>query len=358
MQIHPAHGAPDRTADVELRLQPLKLQHRARMVRGLGRHASQDRRARHRATKRPGLQPRVQNVADAVAQKVDPHHQHEDREPGYHRDMRMGEQHLAPLPQHGPEIGLRRLRAQPEERQPGRFQDHPAHGGGHGDDDDRQHVRQHLGQHDPRVALARQPRGIDEFAPRQAQRDPADVAREERHVDDGDGIERVEQPRPQHRDDGEREQDVGKGHDHVDAAHQPVVHAPARIARHQPDERSEERGDQRGRQAHGDGHPRAPDQPGQQVPPQRVGAQRCPACPAAAAGSRAPSRWDRPAAGSGRQGRSGRPPRPRPAPRPPVGCAPAATTPRRALSGAVRAAATAISAAAGRAASAPRRPEG
>ena len=55
---------------------------------------------------------------------------------------------LAALAQHGAEVGLRRLGAEPEEGQAGGFQDHPADGGRHGDDDDRQHVGQHFAEQD------------------------------------------------------------------------------------------------------------------------------------------------------------------------------------------------------------------
>ena len=70
----------------------------------------------------------------------------EDHQARDDRDVRRGEQQLAALAQHGAEIGLRRLRAEAEEGEAGGLQDHPADGGRHGDDDDRQHVGQHLGR--------------------------------------------------------------------------------------------------------------------------------------------------------------------------------------------------------------------
>jgi hypothetical protein len=108
------------------------------------------------------------------------------------------------------------------------------------------------------MPLARELRRIDEFAPRQPQRHAADVAREEWNVDDGDGVERIDQARPENGDDGKRQQDVRKRHQHVDAAHHQIVGSPARIAGHEPDQRAEEGGDQARRYADGKADAKTP----------------------------------------------------------------------------------------------------
>ncbi len=240
-------------------------------VRGHGRAGH--RGAGHRSRQRARFQARVEHVADAVAKQVDAHHQREDHRAGNDRDVRRGEENLAPFAEHGAKVRLRRLGAQSQERQAGGFEDHPADRGRHGDDDDRQHVWQDFDEEDLRVRLAGEPGGVDEFAPRKAARDAADIAREERNVDDGDGVEGVQQPRPEHGHDRQRQQDVGKRHDHVDAAHHQAVDAPAGVAGNQPDQRAEEGCDQRRRDADEQADPRAPDEAREDVAAKRVGSQ-------------------------------------------------------------------------------------
>ena len=187
--------------------------------------------------------------------------------------MRRGEQDLAPVAEHRTEVRLGRLRAETEEGEAGRLQDHPADGRRHGDDDDRQDVGQDLAEQDAGVALAGEPRGVDEFAPRETDGDAADVAGEEGYVDDGDRVERVEQARPEHRDDTQGQQDVGKRHHHVDAAHHDVIGASAGVSGHQPDERAEEGRDDRRRHADRQRDAAAPDEAREDVATERVGAK-------------------------------------------------------------------------------------
>ena len=247
VEVDAADRLVDLAADVELGAQSAHVQHRAVGSAARGGCASRiDRGARHRARQRARLEARVEHVAHAVAEQIDAHHQREDHQAGDDRDMRRGEQDLAALAEHGAEIGLRRLGAEPEEGQAGGLEDHPADCRRHGDDDDRQHVGQHFGEQDLRHGTC--PRGAPRRRirdARNAERDAADVAGEERDVDDGDGVERVEQARAEHRHDGQRQKDVGKRHQHVDAAHQQRVGAAAGIAGDEADQRAEEGGDQR-----------------------------------------------------------------------------------------------------------------
>ena len=187
--------------------------------------------------------------------------------------MRCGDEQLAAFPEHGAEIGLRRLRAEAEKGEACRLEDHPADRGRHGDDDDGRDVRQNLGPDDAEVAHAGKPGRIDELPMGDPHRRTADVAGEEGDVDGGDGIEGVEKPRPQYRDDGEREQDVGKRHEHVDAAHQEVVGAPAEEAGGDAGRRADDGGERGGGDADGKAEPRAPDEAGEQVAAEVVGAE-------------------------------------------------------------------------------------
>ena len=80
---------------------------------------------------------------------------------------------------------------------------------------------------------------------------------EDRRIDDTDGNHHVRQAGTKHRDDGNGEQHIGKGKDHIHDAHQQVINPPAAIARgnphHQPNHRGNTHGDkadlQRGRRA-------------------------------------------------------------------------------------------------------------
>ena len=187
--------------------------------------------------------------------------------------MRRGNEQLAAFAEHGPEIRLRRLRSQPEEGQARGFQDHPADGGGHRDDDDGHDVRQDLGPDDAQAAHAGQPGRVDEFAMGDGHRRAPDVSGEEGNVDDGHRVEGVEQSRPQHRDDGQREQDVGKRHQQVDAAHHEVVRPSAEITGDDADGGADHRGQQRGGDPHRQTQPRAPDQAGEEIAAEVVGAE-------------------------------------------------------------------------------------
>ena len=124
------------------------------------------------------------------------------------------------------------------------------------------------------MGLAGKACGVDEFAPGKANRDAPNVAGEEGHIDDGDRIEGVDEARPENRDDGERKQDVGKGHHQIDETHQELVGAPARIAGDETDQRSGEGGDHRGREADGERDPRAPEKAREHVATESVGAEK------------------------------------------------------------------------------------
>ena len=176
------------------------------------------------------------------------------------------------LTQHRAEVGLRRLRAEAEEAEAGGLQDHPSHGGRHGDDDDRQDVGQKLGQDDPGVPHARKPRGVDEFAAREANGDAANIPGKEGHVDGGHGDERIHQTGPKGRDNGQRQQNIRKGHQHIDAAHDDVVCASAEVPRDDPDCRTDGGGDQSGCDAHGQRQARAVQEAAEKVTAKVVGA--------------------------------------------------------------------------------------
>ena len=273
MQVHAADRTIDAVLDVKLGLKPLHLK-QPRAGRRRQRPFAVHPRRRHRAGQGAGLQPRVKRVAHPVAKQVDRHHDDKDHQPRHDGGMRVGDKGRSRLTQHGPEIRLRRLRAKAKEGQPRRFQDHPADGRGHGDHDDGDHVRQDLRQYDPRVRQPGQPRGIDKFLVRDANRDAPDVAGKERDVDGRHRDQRVEKPRPQRGNDRECQQDVGKGHQHIDAAHDQVVGPPAIKPRNDPDGRADGRRDDGRRETDGQRQPRPPKQPRQEVPAKVIRPQK------------------------------------------------------------------------------------
>ena len=79
-------------------------------------------------------------------------------------------------------------------------------------------------------------------------------------------------PRPQHRHDGDDEHDDGEGHHHVHKAHEKRVQNAAEIGREQADERAHDERDAGGRQADDEVIPGPPDDAGENIPPQLVGA--------------------------------------------------------------------------------------
>ena len=100
------------------------------------------------------LELRIEHVAQAVADEIDADGEEEDDDAGNGRHMRRHLDEVAPIAEHAAEIGLRRLRAEPEEAQARRFEDHPADGCRQRDDDRRQHVGEELGRDDLEIAQA------------------------------------------------------------------------------------------------------------------------------------------------------------------------------------------------------------
>ena len=144
-----------------------------------------------------------------------------------------GDDHqLAPLPQHGAEIGLRRLGAEAEEAQARRSPGSSSpmvvdmvmtitgmHVGQHFAEQDRAHV--HLPESRAASTNSRRPR---------AKVTPRMLRAKNGMLTMAMAIERVDQAGPEHGDDGQRQQDIGKGHQHVDEPHQQIVEPAAGIA--------------------------------------------------------------------------------------------------------------------------------
>ncbi len=221
-----------------------------------------------------GPQPRVERVAHAVADQVHPYRDQQDGDARHRRDVGRHVDQAARVAEHPAEIRLGRLRPEAEEAEACRLQDHPADRRGRGDGDHRQHVGEQLGRDDARVRLAGEPRRGDEIGSSQAHRRTAYGAGEEGHVHDHDGDHGVPEARPKCCHDRERQQQVGKRHQHVDAAHQQRVRDAAVVGGEYPDGGADHRREHRGGDADGEAEARPPDDPREQVAPQLVRAER------------------------------------------------------------------------------------
>ena len=136
-----------------------------------------------------------------VAHQVEPEHGQDDREPGEQRQPRRDRDQGLALGQHPPPGRRRRLRPEPDIGEPGlgedaeRELDRPLH------DQEVGHVRQDVLDRDPRRALARHPRRLDEVPRPERQRRAAGQPGEDRHVEDADRDDRVQRRGPEDRGD-------------------------------------------------------------------------------------------------------------------------------------------------------------
>ena len=76
---------------------------------------------------------------------------------------------------------------------------------------------------------------VDELAPCQSHGNATDVPGKKRHVDGGNSDERVHQPGTKRSNNGKRQQDVRKGHQHIDDAHDDIIRPSPEIACDNPD---------------------------------------------------------------------------------------------------------------------------
>ena len=106
--------------------------------------------------------------------------------------------------------------------------------------------------------------------------DTANVAGKEGDIDGGHRDQRVQQPRTKCCDNRQRQQDIGKAHEHIDAAHDDIVHAPAIKPGDHADGRPDGGRRHRRRKAHRQRQPRAPHQAAGEIATKMVGAQQGP----------------------------------------------------------------------------------
>jgi hypothetical protein len=189
-------------------------------------------------------------------------------------DMRRHFQQVTPVAQHAAEIGHRRLRTEAEEAEAGGFQDHPADRGRGRDHDDGQDIGEKFEGDDPRARLAAEAGGGHEVGPAQPDGGAAHGAGEKRHVDDDDGDHRVGEAGAEHCHDGERQQQIGKRHQHVDAAHEGRIDEAPVIGRENADGGADGGRDECCHDADDEAHACAPDEAREHVAPKIVGAEQ------------------------------------------------------------------------------------
>ena len=141
-------------------------------------------------------------------------------------------------------------------------------------DDDRDQIREHVPEDDARGRRADGAGRLDEGERLEAQHRPADDAREDRRVHDGDGDHDVAHIRPERRDDAEREEYRGEGEEYVHHAADDEVGRAARVA---GEEAERPAGDRRQRDRDERDLHREPgpeEDAAQEVPAERVGPER------------------------------------------------------------------------------------
>src|SRR5215213_10314726 len=106
-------------------------------------------------------QARVEGIAEAVTEEVEGQHGDENGDPGEEAEPRRVSQVLAARGEHHAPVGIWRLRAKPNETEPGGVNNRLPNGK-RGEDDDRcPGVRQHVTDEDSAGRLAHCPRGLN-----------------------------------------------------------------------------------------------------------------------------------------------------------------------------------------------------
>ncbi len=124
------------------------------------------------------------------------------------------------------------------------------------------------------MPFAGKPGSIDKFAIGKAECCAAHITCKERDIDHGNCIKRIHQSRSERCNDCKSQQDIGEGHQHIDAAHHKVVGAPACIACDDADSRADHGGNQRGCKANRDRDACAPEKAAQNIASKLVCAQQ------------------------------------------------------------------------------------
>ena len=120
------------------------------------------------------------------------------------------------------------------------------------------------------------PRGLDVLGLLHREHGGAHDAPVERNVDDGHRHHAVDEAGPEGRDDRDREEEVGEGHQGVDRAHDELIHPAAHEAGQQPADRARRGGERGGGETHHQRGARAVEQPAQEVAAELVGAEQVP----------------------------------------------------------------------------------
>ena len=218
--------------------------------------------------------PRVEPVAQRIAEEVERERDDEDRRA--REDRRPGRelQEGAPFRQHHAERRRRRLGAEAEERQRRLDEDRRGQQQAELDEHDAQEVRQDMDRDDARVRGADRTGVEDIVACGDHQRRAAQEAREDRRVDDRDRCRGRECAGAEQRDHPDREQHHREREQDVHRAHDDALRPAAEVRRDEAERPArEERGGHRGRRDRQRG-PQAVDDPRQDVPPELIGPER------------------------------------------------------------------------------------
>src|SRR6266849_27616 len=190
--------------------------------------------------------PRIDDVAEAVAHQV--HGQREQRNDGSRHD------HGPPVAEGGqvqpdvrdhPELGDERVaREEADEGQCREDENHRPDVEGNLDEDRRDDVRQDVPEHDLEATGPRGPRALDERGLFRRQGQAPSVSRVQRPPDDDQRERHVEQGAPDHKADGQREDEKRHREEHVGDAHDDFIEPLAEVARDDSDQGSDRRTDE------------------------------------------------------------------------------------------------------------------
>src|SRR5574340_818634 len=218
--------------------------------------------------------PHIERIAQAVAHQNEGEHCGQDGETGPQRQPGRRDHQRLGLRQHEAPRRGRRLHAHAEvrKRRLGDDRAADAHGAVHDDRSDR--VRQDVPHHYPQVRRAHRARGIHVLVLLHGQDRAAEHARDRRPAEDADSDEHVLIARAENRQQGDREQHVGKREEDVRRSHDERVDDAAVVAGDRSEDQPYEERDAHGEDTYRQRHPRSVDHSREHVATDAVGPER------------------------------------------------------------------------------------
>src|SRR5215467_7701932 len=235
------------------------------------------------------LHPRIEHVAEPVADEIDYENYDEDRRAREEGEPPAGGDVVASLVEHGAPTWGGRGHTQPKEGERGLRDDGACHREGRHHGDGRPHIGQHVAPDEPPVEGAEGAGRFHELALSEGERLPAHDPRIGNPAAQREHEDEVAEAGAEHGKQGHAQQEDGKGELHVARPHEQVVEpAPVEAAEHAQEDAGRAR-DDHGHEADDEGHPRAVEEAAEDVASEGVRAERMHGAPA-----RTPHGWAEP----------------------------------------------------------------